>query len=219
MKNNVIVFGAGRFGSALAKKLFDEGLEVMIVDKDYERIEDLANHVTTAVQCDLMDEEAVKELGIGIFDVAVVAIGTDLEASIMATLAAKDHDISRIIAKASSVTQAKVLTKLGADQIIFPEIEIGQRLARSLAGSNITDYINYSEDYTMFELKALKAWWGQTLSQLNFRNKYHLNVVAIRNQGHAIITGLADHVIEEGDSLVLAGTKKDAQKLEQATQN
>lgn len=216
MKSNVIVFGAGRFGSALAKKLFDEGLEVMIVDKDYERIEDLANHVTSAVQCDLMDEQAVEELGINNFDIAVVAIGSDLESSIMGTLAAKDHNIPRVIAKASSMTQAKILAKLGADQIIFPELEMGERLARSIAGSSITDYINFSEEYTIFELKAVKPWWGKTLPNLDFRHKYHMNVVAFRHNGHTLITGLADHIIEEGDTLVLIGTTEDANKLEQA---
>lgn len=215
MPTNVIVLGAGRFGSALAEKLFKEGLEVMLVDKDYELIQDLANQVTSAVQCDLMDEKAVEELGINNFDVAVVAIGSDLEASIMATLAAKEHEIPRIIAKASSFTQARILKKLGADQVIFPELEMGERLALSIAGSSIADYINFSDEYTLLELKAIKPWWGKSLAELNFHRSYGMNVVAYHRDGATIIAPMADYTIEKGDKLVLMGSTEDAAKLEQ----
>lgn len=215
MPTNVIVLGAGRFGSALAQKLFKEGLEVMLVDKDYELIQDLANQVTSAVQCDLMDEKAVEELGINNFDVAVVAIGSDLEASIMATLAAKEHEIPRIIAKASSFTQARILKRLGADQVIFPELEMGERLALSIAGSSIADYINFSDEYTLLELKAIKPWWGKSLAELNFHRSYGMNVVAYHRDGATIIAPMADYTIEKGDKLVLMGSTEDAAKLEQ----
>lgn len=215
MPTNVIVLGAGRFGSALAQKLFKEGLEVMLVDKDYELIQDLANQVTSAVQCDLMDEKAVEELGINNFDVAVVAIGSDLEASIMATLAAKEHEIPRIIAKASSFTQARILKRLGADQVVFPELEMGERLALSIAGSSIADYINFSDEYTLLELKAIKPWWGKSLAELNFHRSYGMNVVAYHRDGATIIAPMADYTIEKGDKLVLMGSTEDAAKLEQ----
>jgi trk system potassium uptake protein TrkA len=215
MHTNVIIFGAGRFGSALAQKLFKEGLEVMLVDKDYERIQDLANLVTSAVQCDLTDEKAVAELGINNFDVAVVAIGSDLEASIMGTLAAKEHEIPRIIAKASSFTQAKILKKLGADQVVFPELEMGERLTLSIAGSSIADYISFSDEYTIFEIKAIKPWWGKNLAELNFHHKYQMNVIAYHRDGSTIIAPMADYTIEKGDTLVLIGGTEDAAKLEQ----
>ena len=124
MKKNVIVLGLGRFGTTVAKKLFEDGFEVMAVDKDYDLVQAISDKVTSAVQCDISNDKALEELGIGSFDVAVIATGESLEASMTATLFAKDHEVSRIIAKATSTNHARILKKIGADQIVFPEIDM-----------------------------------------------------------------------------------------------
>ncbi|HHU52903.1 MAG TPA: TrkA family potassium uptake protein [Clostridiaceae bacterium] len=211
---SVVVLGAGMFGSSLAKKLFELDVEVMAVDSDYDVINELANEVTAAVQCDLFDEKAVEELGLSNFDVAIIGIGDDLESSIIATLAAKDHNIPRIIAKANSHMQARILEKLGATQIIFPEIDMGERLARSLSGSNFMEYLHFSDEYTIMEIQAANSWVGKDLIELNFANKYNLMVVAFRRNGETILSDIAKLKIQDDDHLVLLGKYEDAEKLE-----
>ena len=134
MIKSVIVLGIGRFGERVATKLFEDGLEVMAVDKDYDLVQNISGKVTSAVQCDISNDKALEELGMGNFDVAVIATGESLEASMAATLFAKDHNVEKIIAKATSTNHARILKKIGADQIIFPEIDMGEKLARSIAG-------------------------------------------------------------------------------------
>lgn len=208
MQESVIVFGAGRFGRSLATTLFDHGVEVMIVDHDYDLIQSLSTKVTTAIQCDLTDEAAVNELGISNFDIAVIAIGSNLEASIMATLASKDRGVPRIIAKATSEMQARILEKIGADQIIYPEIDMGERLARSISGSNLMEYIHFSDEYSIVEVKTKKEWVGKNLVDLDFRNKYHLNVIAYRRNGRTIVAPSAKDTFERDDVLILIGEEK-----------
>lgn len=211
---SVIVMGAGLFGSSVAKKLFELGIEVMVVDHNYDIIEELANNVTTAVQCDLFDEKAVDELGIANFDVAIIGIGSNLESSIIATLAAKDRNVNRIIAKATTHTQARILEKLGADQIIFPEIDMGERLARSISGKNFLEYIHFSDEYTIMEIEALDDWIGKSLVDMDFYNKYHMNVVAFRRDKTTTLSNLAQYKIQSGDYLILIGKYSDAEQLE-----
>lgn len=208
MQESVIVFGAGRFGTSLATTLFDHGVEVMVVDNDYDKIQSLGTKVTTAVQCDLTDESAVNELGISNFDIAVIAIGSNLEASIMAALAAKDRGVPKIIAKATSEMQARILQKIGVDQIIYPEIDMGERLARSLSGNNLMEYIHFSDEYSIVEVKARKEWIGKNLIELDFRNKYHLNVIAYKRNRYTIVSPAATERFEKDDILILIGEEK-----------
>ncbi|NLJ70020.1 MAG: TrkA family potassium uptake protein [Clostridiaceae bacterium] len=211
---SVIVLGAGLFGSSLAKKLFELGVEVMVVDNDYDVISEISNEVTAAVQCNFFDEKAVNELGIGNFDVAIVGVGSDLEASILATLAAKDRNVPRIIAKATTHTQARILEKLGATQVIFPEIDMGERLARSLSGNNFMEYLHFSDEYTIMEVQAANSWIGKDLAELDFANKYNLTVVAFRRNSETILSNIARLKIQSDDHLVLIGKYEDAEKLE-----
>ena len=180
----------------------------MVVDHDYDLIQGLATKVTTAIQCDLTDAAAVNELGISNFDTAVIAIGSNLEASIMATLSSKDRGVPRIIAKASSEMQARILQKLGADQIIYPEIDMGERLARSLSGSNLMEYIHFSDEYSIIEVKVKKEWIGKNLIEIDFRNKYHLNVIAYRRNKNTIVSPSAKEPLEKDDFFILIGEEK-----------
>lgn len=215
MKNkSIIVFGAGRFGESLATELFKGGMEVMLVDKSYDIIQSVADKVTTAVQCDVLDENAMEELGISNFEVAVIAIGSNLEASIIATLTAKDFGVKKIISKANSEMQARILKKIGADQIIYPEIDMGYRLAKSIVGSNFMEYIHFSKEYSLVEIKALPEWEDKSLSEIDFRKKYNLNVVAFRREGETIVSPNPYEKIEKDDIMILIGDEKYINKLE-----
>ncbi len=212
MKNNlsVIVLGAGLFGTSVARKLFELDIDVMIVDKDEEVIQEIANDVTAAVQCNLVDEKAVTDLGLSNFDVAIICIGGDLEASVVATLAAKDNKVPKIIAKANSHTQARILRKLGANQVIFPEIDMGERLARSLSGNNVLEYLHTSIEYALLEIKAQSDWVDKSLSELDFYNKYNMNVIAYRRNKKIHFSNLSQFKIHASDELILIGKHEDA---------
>ena len=214
MNKSVIVLGLGKFGYTVATRLFEQGVEVMAVDKDYDLIQSIGNHVNAAVQCDFLDEEAMAELGMSNFDVAIISTGYSLEAAIAAIMLASDSEVSKIIAKAKSGNQARIMRKLGADQIIFPEIDMGERLARSLTGSNILEFINFSDEYCLIEVIAKDEWVDKSLADLKFRNAYHMNVVGIRRKGHFIITPRANEVVHEKDVLILIGEERYATELE-----
>lgn len=214
MEKNVVVFGAGRFGTALAEELFQQDVEVMIIDQNFEKIQEIANHVTTAIQCDLADENAVKELGLSNFDIGVIAIGSDLESSIISTMVAKDAGIPRVIAKASTMMQARILEKLGADQIIFPEIDMGERLARSITGKNIIEYIRLSDRYSMLELNVHSNWVGKTLQEMDFRNVHHVNVVAIKRNEEMILENVGSTKLQKDDLLISIGTVQSIESIQ-----
>lgn len=214
MIKSVIVLGIGRFGERVATKLFEDGLEVMAVDKNYDLVQNISGKVTSAVQCDISNDKALEELGIGNFDVAVIATGESLEASMAATLFAKDHNVEKIIAKATSTNHARILKKIGADQIIFPEIDMGEKLARSIAGSNLLQFFHFSDDYSMIELKAYDELVGKSLKEIDFRKKYKMMVIAYKRDGELIINPEANWKIEKDDTLVLLGDSEHADKLQ-----
>lgn len=216
MDKSVIVLGLGRFGATVATKLYESGIEVMAVDKDYDLVQAISDKVTSAVQCDISNPKALDELGMGNFDVAVIATGESLEASMSATLYAKDHEVSKIIAKAVSTNHARILKKIGADQIIFPEIDMGEKLARSIAGSNLLQFFHFSDDYSMIELKAYDKLIGKTLREINFKKEYKMMVIAYKRDGELLINPEADWKIKEDDTLVLIGDSDSADKLQKA---
>ena len=210
-----IVFGCGKFGSSAAKTLSELGNEVMVVDINLDSIEEIADYVTTAIQCDVMDENATSEMGLKNFDAAVVAIGTNFEAAIMSTVLAKEAGIEYIVAKATSNRQALILKKLGADKIIFPERDMGVRVAHNLSASNLMDFIQLSPDYSIAEFLCPVTWVGKNLKQLNVRSKYKVTVLAIERGNDDIkIDPYPDFLLQEGDVLVLLGKDEDIKEIE-----
>lgn len=210
---NVLVLGLGRFGSALARKLFEKGVEVMAVDRDYTKVQKLADQVTYAAQADMTDEEAMRELGINNFDIAVIATGSNIEASIEATLLCKDAGITTVIAKATNITHERILQKIGADKIIFPELESGERLARVISGSNLLEFIEFSSEFSLAEIRVHEAWVGKNLMELDFRKEYNLNVVAFERDGKTLINPNPTTLIEKNDLIVLIGKSEDVDKI------
>ena len=212
--DSVVVFGAGRFGSALAKELFIEDIEVMVIDNDEEKIQEISPYVTTAIIADVLDEGAIKELGLRNFDVAVIAIGSNLEASIVAAVESKEYEIPMIYAKAGTDMQARILKKVGVDQVIYPEIELGERLARSISGKSIIEYIHFSEEYSIVEVNSPQNWAGKTLKALDVRNTFNINIIAIRRKDRTIVSPSALEKIEKGDNLIVIGEDQYLKKME-----
>lgn len=210
-----VVIGCGRFGAAVARTLFSLGNEVLAIDISEEIIKEISDEVTHSVQADVMDETVLKDLGLRNFDVAVISIGSDLEASIMATLIAKELGIKRVIAKAQSELHGKVLYKIGADKVIFPERDMGIRVAHNLASTNILDFIELSPDYSILEVTALREWEDKSLAQLKLSTKYGINVMAIKRGSSISVSPSGEVVIEKDDILVVIGSIKDIKRIEQ----
>jgi len=206
------VIGAGRFGESLAIALSEMGHDVLIVDSNEKIIQELADKVTHAVQADSTNEQILKTLGMKNFDKVVVAIG-DLEASILTCLILREQGVQHVIAKARTALHGKLLEKIGVDRVVFPERDMGIRLAKNLLASSILDYINLSPDYSVTELLAQPFMVGVSLGDLALRAKYGVNVIAIRSGGKINISPMATDVIKENDLLVIIGDNKAVEKL------
>ncbi|GAQ24486.1 potassium channel family protein [Tepidanaerobacter syntrophicus] len=209
-----VVIGLGRFGFSLAKTLYELGHDVLGIDNDEEIVQSVAESITHAVKADATDENALKALGVRNFDVAVVSIGNDIQSSILVTLILKEMGIKYVVAKANSELHGRVLKKIGADRIVFPERDMGIRVAHNLTLSNILEYIELSPEYSIIEISALPAWYDKSLRQLNMRTKYGLNVIAIKRNGNIIISPNGDDMILRGDILAVVGHKDDIENIE-----
>ncbi|MDQ0339715.1 trk system potassium uptake protein TrkA [Caldalkalibacillus uzonensis] len=217
LKRSFLVIGLGRFGESITKTLSSLGHEVMAIDKDEGKVNKVADLVTQAVQADGTDEGVLRELGVSNLDEAIVAIGDDIQASILTTLILKDMGFNRIVVKAKNDYHSKVLEKIGADMIVHPEKDMGVRVAHSILSGNIIDFIELSPDYSLFEVSASEKMNGRSLKELNLRAKYGCTVMAIKpkDEGKINISPNASDVVKTGDVLVLVGTNRDLNKLEQ----
>lgn len=202
----IIVIGCGRFGSAAAKTLTKLGHDVMVVDENTDIIKEISEYVAHAVQMDAIDEASFRTIGLRNFDVAIVAIGSDVQASIMATLIAKEAGVPLVIAKAANETHGRVLSKIGADKIIYPERDMGMRVAYGLVTPNILDVIEFSPDYSIIETVAIGEWEGKTLKDLNLSRQYGMTVIAIKTGDNINIVPSAETVINHGDIVVVLGS-------------
>lgn len=218
-KKQFVVVGLGRFGESLAKTVYDLGHDVLVIDMDEEKIADIADYVTHAVQMDATDENALKKLGVSNFDVAIVTIGSDIQASVMSTLLMREMGVKYVIAKGHSDLHAKVLYKIGADKVILPEKDMGKRVAHNLISSNILDYIELSSEYSIMEIEAPDSWVQKSLRGLELRKKYGINVVAIKDGSRVNVSPGADEIIKKNDIIVALGSTKDLGKLEGAIGN
>lgn len=215
-KKQFAVIGMGRFGTSVAKELSGMGFDVLAVDASEQRIQEISSIVTHAVSSDSTDEEALRALGIRNFDVVVVAIGEDIQSSILTTLILKDLGVPVIIVKAKNELHGKVLQKIGADKVIFPERDMGLRVAHHLISPNILDYIEISDDYSIMEMRASEEMIGQNLKELDIRARFGCNVMGIRSDGKMNISPHPEDRLAESDILVIVGHKNDLTKLELA---
>lgn len=208
------VIGLGRFGSSLATTLYDMGYEVLGIDVDEESVDAMVHHTTNTVRLDSTDETALKMIGIKNFDVVIVAIGEDIQSSILTTLVLKDLGIKKIVVKAQNDYHGKVLEKIGANQIIYPERDMGTRVVHQLINPSIHDYIELAPNYNIVEFKVNQDLIGKALHEIDAFTKFGINVMAIKSKDRLNIPPKAHDVIQEQDILVLVGHTKDLQKFE-----
>ena len=204
MKSYVVV-GLGRFGTEVARQLSRLGCEVLAMDVNGDLVQQISADVTHAVVGDAQDKEVLRALGARDMDCAIVAIGGDLAASVLATMNLKELGVPYIVCKAHDETHRRVLEKLGADRVVIPEQENANRLAKSLSSPNVLDYIELSEEYGIIEIPAPAAWQNKTLMDLKIRAKWGVNVLAIRRGGKINVSPGADFAFQAGDVAVVLG--------------
>ena len=208
MRKQFAVFGLGSFGMSVAITLQQLGCEVIAVDHDKERVKDVADHVSFAMRADIGDPDVMRSLEPRNLDGIIIAAADNMEASIMATLSAKEINIPYVLCKARDDMHAQVLKKIGADAIVFPEEEMGKKVAKSLVSVNLTDWIALSPDYSILETAIPKSWIGKTLKELDVRKVYDVNVAALKEGEKVEINPDPDMPLKEDIILVLIGADK-----------
>jgi trk system potassium uptake protein TrkA len=211
----VVVIGLGIFGFNIAKDLYENGFEVVAIDKNKEVIQKIKGFSTKAVLADGTDKEVIESIGIQPDDVVIVSFGEDLAASTLITLHLKEIKVKNIIVKAPNEDHKHVLEKVGATEVIIPERAMADKVAKSLISPNVLDYIPLSEDYTISELVPPASFFGKTIGELHLRTKYHVEVIAVREMlpDQIKMVPRADFVIKDSDVLVVIGKEKDIQKI------
>jgi len=212
MKNKQFaVIGIGRFGQSLVEELTRLGYEVMAIDIDEEKINDTVEIATHAVQADSMDEDALKALGIGNFDVVIVAIGNNIQSNILTTIILKELGVKKVVAKAQNALHGKVLEKIGADVVIYPERDMAIKLARSLVSNNFLEQINLSPTYSVIELFTPVTFINKSLVEIGLRKKMGVTVLAIRRDDNVIVAPGPDEKLYKGDIIIALGSNEDLQ--------
>jgi trk system potassium uptake protein TrkA len=208
----VMVIGLGRFGSALARELERLGHEVMAVDRNEQRVNDIAADVTHALQLDASDEDALRAAGAAEFNTAVVSISSDAEPSIFATMVLKRLGVRTVISKAGSVLHGEILARVGADRVVFPERETGLRLAHSFNVPNVIDYLDVAPNFGIEKIRPPKSFVGKTLAELDLKGRLGLTPIALRRAQQVFVNPAREERVAEGDELILIGRDE---KLEQ----
>ena len=209
MKKSYAVFGLGRYGIAVARELADSGAEVIAVDFD-ERIVNAAAAELPICKCaDITDPEVIRQLGIANVDVVIIAMANNLEASVMAVTLCKDIGVKTVIAKCANEMHQKILSRVGADEVVFPENESGIRLAKNLLSSGFVDMVSLAKNVSMIELDVKPEWCGKNLIELNLRKKYSINVVALR-RGDMVSVDIDPHepLTDRVKLIVIANAEK-----------
>lgn len=211
--NSYLVFGLGRFGSSLARSLCEQGQQVMAVDSSEELVQDIAPFVTEAVQLNATDEAALASLEVSSFDGAVVSIGENVRDSVLICVLLKEMGIPYLIAKANDELHAKVLRKIGVDKVVFPERDMGERVARSIVTPGVLDLMQLSDDFQIVEIRLPEKWAGNTLIGLNVRRRYGISILAVHRNESYMVSPSADMQLEEGDTLLVLGKTEDIEDL------
>ena len=213
MKKTYAIFGLGRYGMAVAKELTASGAQVIAVDCDPLLIEEAAAFIPICKCADVTDEESLNQLGIANFDVVIVSIADNLEASVMAVTLSKEAGVPTVIAKCGNETHKKILLKVGADKVVFPETESGIRLAKNLLSSGFLDIAELSPEVSIIELDVKKEWIGKSLRQLDLRKRYSLNVVAESVNGKINVNMNPDEALSESKKLIVIAETEALKKL------
>jgi trk system potassium uptake protein TrkA len=213
-KKQFAVIGLGRFGGSICKSLSEQGLEVLAIDFDEDKVNEFSSIATHAVIADTTDESVLKSLGIRNFEHVIVAIGDNIQASILTTLILKELGVIHITVKAQNDYHEKVLRKIGADKIVHPERDMGIRIAHHITSNSVLDYLELSEEHSIVEVIASKKMDGKTLIELDVRAKFGVNIVAIKEEDKINVSPQADQLIHRGDILIVIGGDEDISRLE-----
>ncbi|WP_033543351.1 potassium channel family protein [Planococcus sp. CAU13] len=219
MKKEFVVIGLGRFGGSIVRELIEQDADVMAIDIDTERVDEFAGIATQAVVADTTDEAVLKSLGVRNFEHVIVAIGENIQASILTTLMLKEIGVKKITVKAQNDYHAKVLDKIGADKVVHPERDMGIRIAHNMLSNNVLDYLELSDEHSIMEVKANEKLAGYTLIGLDIRAKYGINIVAVKRGKDIIVSPQADMEIELQDILIIIGSDADINRFEKKMLN
>jgi trk system potassium uptake protein TrkA len=210
-----VVIGLGIFGSNIARDLFENGFDVVAIDKNKEAIQKIKNYSTKAVLADGTDKEVMDEIGIHEDDIAIISFGEDLAASTLITLHLRQLKVKNIIVKAPNEEHKLILEKVGATDVIIPEMDVAKKVAKSLISPNVMDYLPLSEDYIILEMAPPNSFLGKTIAELQLRSKYNIEVIAVRDviSDKVHMVPQADFTIKDGEVLVVIGKEEDIRKI------
>jgi trk system potassium uptake protein len=213
-KKEFAVIGLGRFGGSICRTLSEQGMEVLAIDIDEDRVNEFASIASHAVVGDSTDESVLKSLGIRNFDHVIVAIGDNIQASILTTIILKELGVKHITVKATNDYHEKVLKKIGADQVVHPERDMGERIAHNIISNNVLDYLELSDEHSIVEIVASERLDGHSLLELDIRARYGINIVAIKRGNNIIVSPLASEIIRKDDILIVIGADEDIDRFE-----
>jgi trk system potassium uptake protein TrkA len=214
--NQFVIIGLGRFGSSIGRELIQLGYEVLGVDRDEELVQEMSGVLTHVVVADATEEDVLRSIGARNFDCGVVAIGDDIQASILATILLKELGVKKVVAKAVSELHGRVLERVGVDRVIYPERDMGIRVAHQLVSPNLLDYIELSKKYTIAELGVPQCLAGKSLEEINPRGRYGCSIVAINKPKGIIIAPVAKDVLSHDDVMVVIGTNAQIEQFQDA---
>ncbi len=209
----VLIIGLGRLGHHLCINMSQLGNEVMIVDRNEESLQDLLPYATMAKVGDCTNEDVLRSLGVGNFDICFVCIGSNFQSSLEITSLIKEMGAKYVVSKANRDIHAKFLLRNGADEVIYPDRDIAERLAVKHSANHVFDYIELTEGYSIFEIPPMKEWIGKSIRQLAIRSKYHVSILGIKKNGHLQLLPQADRLLEETDHLMVVGLTKDIDRI------
>ncbi len=209
----MLIIGIGRFGKHLCQKLAELGNQIMIVDEKEENLEDLLPYVVSAKIGDCTNPSVLESLGVGDFDICFVCIGTNFQSSLEITSQLKEMGAKYVISKASRDIQAKFLLRNGADEIIYPERDVAERLAVRCSANHVYDFMELTDDYAIYEISPLPEWVGKTLAESRIRNNYDISILGTKKGDQTVLLPKADTVIKEDEHLLAVGSAKDMDKL------
>jgi trk system potassium uptake protein TrkA len=213
-KKQFIVIGLGRFGRSVAITLSKLGHDVLAVDTDEDKVQEISENVTHAVQLNAMNEKNLLEIGVKNFEIGIVSIGADIQANIFVSITLKQLGVNYVIAKAQNEKHAEILKKIGVDKVVLPEHDMGTRLAYNLTSTSILDFIELSEEYNVVEIQAPALWHNKSIIELNLRAKYKINILAIKSETEKInISPAGEDIIKPNDILIAIGEKNNLNKM------
>lgn len=210
---SILIIGLGRFGHHLCQKLADLNNEIMIIDRDEEALADLVPIVTNTRIGDCMKLEVLQSLGVRNFDVCFVCIGTNFQSSLEITSMLKEAGAKYVVSKATRDIQAKFLLRNGADEVVYPDRDIAEKLAVRHSAKNVFDYVELNEGYSIYEIPPLKEWVGKSIKDLNVRAKYHISILGTKVAGRTKLLPPADHIFKPEEHLLVIGQKEDVDKI------